>query len=310
MELFRAVYYLINQKTGFNLDYAPFYLDCKQSGQRISFLIPFCPMPNIKLIALDQDGTLLDDKGIVSRRNIQAVQTAVSQGIQVIIATGKTYASAVPVMAKLGIQAPGVFTQGLVVCNADGSVRHERALDKKTAVQLIQFAKDHNLPQCAYCGSHILAPYPHKYQRLLHEKYHEPPLEIAGPLLDIIDEIHINKLMISDEMTNDETRRQLKALVGDQATVTQAVPEFIEVLPLGASKGYGVQLLLDDLGILPQEILAIGDGENDVEMLQMAGIGVAMGNGVTAVKTIADYITSDNNHSGVAEAIEKFALQR
>ena len=93
-----------------------------------------------------------------------------------------------------------------------------------------------------------------------------------------------------------------------KATVTQAVPEYIEVLPLGASKGRGVQMLLDDLGILPEEMMAIGDGENDLEMLQMAGIGIAMGNGRTAVKAIADYIVSDNNHSGVAEAIEKFAL--
>ena len=83
-------------------------------------------MSKIKLIAIDQDGTLLDDQGSVSERNVQAVQTAVAQGIQVIIATGKTYASAVPVMAPLGIQAPGVFTQGLVICNADGSVRHEK----------------------------------------------------------------------------------------------------------------------------------------------------------------------------------------
>jgi len=127
-------------------------------------------------------------------------------------------------------------------------------------------------------------------------------------LLDIIDDIQINKSLISDEITNDETRRQLKALVGDNATVTQAVPEYIEVLPLGASKGHGVQILLDDLGIQPEEMLAIGDGENDIEMLQMAGVGVAVENGRTAVKAIADYITSDNNHSGVAEAIEKFVL--
>jgi len=265
-------------------------------------------MSKIKLIAIDQDGTLLNDNGSVSERNIRAVQTAVSRGIQVIIATGKTYASAVPVMAKLGLQAPGVFTQGLVICNADGSVRYERALDKETAVQLIQFAEDRQLPQCAYCGPRILAPYPNEYQRLLNEKYHEPPLEISGPLLDIIDDIQINKFLISDEITNDETRRQLKALVGDNATVTQAVPEYIEVLPLGASKGHGVQILLDDLGIQPEEMLAIGDGENDIEMLQMAGVGVAVENGRTAVKAIADYITSDNNHSGVAEAIEKFVL--
>lgn len=265
-------------------------------------------MPKIKLIAIDQDGTLLDENGSVSERNVQAVQTAVAQGIQVIIATGKTYASAVPVMARLDIKAPGVFTQGLVICNADGSVRYERALDRETAVKLIQFAEDHNLPQSAYCGVRILAPRDDAYQKLLHEKYDEPASVIMGPLLDIIDDIRINKLLIADEVTPDDTRRHLKELVGDTATVTQGVKEFLEVLPPGASKGRGVQMLLDDLGIKPEEMLAIGDGENDLEMLQMAGVGVAMGNGRTAVKAIADYITLDNNHSGVAEAIEKFTL--
>jgi Cof subfamily protein (haloacid dehalogenase superfamily) len=265
-------------------------------------------MSKIKLIAIDQDGTLLNDQGSVSERNVRAVQTAVSQGIQVIIATGKTYGSAVAVMAQLGIQAPGVFTQGLVICNADGSVRHEKALDRETAVQLIQFAENHNLPQSAYCGLRILTPRPDAYQKLLHEKYHEPAPVVVGSLLDIIDDIRINKLLLADEKTPTETRRALKALVGDKATVTQGVPEYLEMLPPGASKGRGVRMLLDDMGIYPDELLAIGDGENDIEMLQMAGVGVAMGNGRTAVKAIADYITSDNNHSGVAEAIEKFAL--
>ena len=77
---------------------------------------------------------------------------------------------------------------------------------------------------------------------------------------------------------------------------------------LGAAKVCGVHMLRNDLGIKPEEMLAIGDGENDLEMLQMAGIGVAMGNGRTAVKSIADHITADNNHSGVAAAIEKFVL--
>lgn len=265
-------------------------------------------MSTIKLIAIDQDGTLLNDQGVVSERDVQAVQTAVSKGIQVIIATGKTYASAVPVMTQLGITAPGVFTQGLVICNADGTVRHERSLERETAVSLIQFAEAHNLPQNAYCGARILSSRAGKYRALLHEKFHEPLPEVVASLLDSIDTIRINKFLISDEVTNDETRRQLTDLVGDRATIVQAVPEYIEVLPPNASKGHGLQLLLTDLGILPHEVLAIGDGENDLEMLHMAGIGVAMGNGKTAVKSIANYVTADNNHSGVAEAIEKFIL--
>lgn len=260
------------------------------------------------MIAIDQDGTLLSDDGSISERNVRAVKTAVSRNIQVIIATGKTRGSAVNVMAQLGIETPGVFTQGLVICNADGSIRYEQTLDRETAVTIFAFCDENQLPYSAYCGMRIIAPHANTYADLLRDKYLEPFVEVVGPLAALRDTHRINKIVISDEENNDSTRAQLEILVGHQVTVTQAVPEYIEIIPTGASKGLGVKRLLTDLGYVPSDLLAIGDGENDLEMLQMAGVGVAMGNAATAVKAIADYVTADNNHSGVAEAIERFAL--
>ncbi len=262
----------------------------------------------IRLIALDLDGTLLCDDGSVSARNVQAIQTAVAQNIHVILATGKTRGSAQGVFAQLGQALPGVFTQGLVIQQADGTVCHETALDRETAVRAITFAVQQRLPHLAYCGSRIVAPEDHAYARLLHEKYHEPQPEIIGPFLDQIDELRINKFLVSDEAHNDATRARLTGLMGDHATVTQAVPGYIEMLPPGASKGQGVQWLLDDWGIPATAVLAVGDGENDLDMVRLAGVGVAMGNAIPALKAVADYVTADNNHSGVAEAIARFAL--
>lgn len=264
--------------------------------------------PHIQLIALDLDGTLLSEDGSVSERNTRAIQTAVAQNVQVILATGKTRSSAIKVLAQLGLSAPGVFTQGLVIHNADGSVRYEETLDRETAVRAITFAVQHQFPHHAYCGANIITPEDNLYRHRLHEKYHEPLPEIVGPFLAQIDALRINKFLVSDETQNDATRARLANLLGDRAVVTQAVAGYIEVLPPGASKGRGVQRLLADLGIPPVAMLAIGDGENDLEMLQMAGIGVAMGNGKPVVKAVADYITSDHNHDGVAEAIERFVL--
>lgn len=264
----------------------------------------------IQLIALDLDGTLLDDRGEVTERNEQAVKTAVSQGILVILATGKTRGSAEKILAQLGLQTPGVFTQGMVIHNGDGSVRYETTLDQETAVKAITFAVEQGLPHHAYCGARILTPVDNPYRHLLKEKYHEPLPEVVGPLLPQIATLRINKFLVSDEMHNDATRRRLSNLLGDRAAVTQAVPGYIEVLPPGASKGLGVQRLLGDLGISPAAMLAIGDGENDLEMLQMAGVSVAMGNGKPEVKAVAHHVTADNNHSGVALAIEKFALRQ
>ncbi|MCB8984134.1 MAG: HAD family hydrolase [Ardenticatenaceae bacterium] len=264
--------------------------------------------PRIQLIALDLDGTLLCDDGSISARNVQAIQTAVSQNIHVILATGKTRASAHGVFTQLGHELPGVFTQGLVIQQADGTVCHETVLDRETAVRAITFAVQQQLPHLAYCGQRIVTPEDHAYSRLLYEKYHEPAPEIIGPFLEQIDDLHINKFLVSDETHNDATRSRLTDLMGEHATVTQAVPGYIEMLPPGTSKGKGVQLLLDDWGIPPTAVLAVGDGENDLDMVRLAGVGVAMGNAIPALKTIADYVTADNNHSGVAEAIERFAL--
>jgi Cof subfamily protein (haloacid dehalogenase superfamily) len=105
-------------------------------------------------------------------------------------------------------------------------------------------------------------------------------------------------------------RDKLSDMVGDTAVVVQAIPSSIEVLPPGASKGAGVARLLEDLGIAWANVLAIGDGENDIEMLQAAGIGVAMGNANELVKETADYVTNSNIEDGVAQALNRFIDNR
>ena len=262
----------------------------------------------IQLIALDQDGTLLDSNGRIPVRNITAIKAAIAQGIQVIIATGKTRQSAEAGIAQLGLHAPGVFTQGLVICDAAGGVLHETVLARETAVSILTYLEEKELPYLAYCSDQLRTPYHHSYSVLLHKKYHEPLPVPVGPLSESISQFQINKLLISDEVNNDATRAELDALFGVQVTVTQAVPEFIEILPLGTSKGRGLRWLLNELGVPETAVLAVGDGENDIEMLQMAGIGVAMGNAHANVKAVADAVVASNDEAGVAQAIEQFAL--
>ena len=265
------------------------------------------PTP-IQLIALDQDGTLLDSNGRIPAQNITAIKKAITQGIQVIIATGKTRWSAQAAIEQIGLQAPGVFTQGLVICDADGGVLHETTIPQETAVSVLTYLEEKALPYLAYCSDQLRTPYHHSYSVLLHKKYHEPLPVPVGSLRDGLPQFRINKLLISDEQNNDATRADLEALFGDLATVTQAVPEFIEVLPLNTSKGKGLRWLLNEVGVPETAVLAVGDGENDIDMLQMAGIGVAMGNAHEPVKAVADAIVASNDQAGVAQAIEKFAL--
>mmetsp|Transcript_11816 Transcript_11816/g.25656 ORF Transcript_11816/g.25656 Transcript_11816/m.25656 type:complete len:89 (-) Transcript_11816:138-404(-) len=86
------------------------------------------------------------------------------------------------------------------------------------------------------------------------------------------------------------------------------MPQMLEVLPLDASKGAGVSQMLNELGVSPDNVFAIGDAENDIEMLQLAGVSVAMGNAPSTVQHVAQYVTATNAEDGAAEALEQFVL--
>jgi len=265
-------------------------------------------MPHIKLIAIDLDGTLLDSRSQLSERNTQAIRTAMASGVQVIIATGKTPASAAPIREKTGLRTPGVFTQGLIVCNADGSVRSQVTLSEEAVNRVFAFCSEHGFTYFAYSVNRIFTGTDTPFRHLLSTRYHEPEVELmAHP-----NGYAFNKILITLDMASDvpaQARTTLGGLLGEEARVIQSVSESLEILPPGQSKGAGVRRLLAELGINPADVLAIGDGENDLEFIQMAGLGVAVGNAHAAVKAAADHIVSTNDEDGVAEAIERFVLQ-
>ena len=143
-------------------------------------------------------------------------------------------------------------------------------------------------------------------------EYGEPEPVAVGPLQNILDTTPVNKLVMidaGDVRRVQALRWQLRMQLDGAARLMQAnVPEMVELLPPGASKGAALRALLRDLGIDPQHVLAIGDGENDVEMIQMVGVGVAVGNAEPHLKAAANHVVATNDADGVAEAVERFVL--
>jgi Cof subfamily protein (haloacid dehalogenase superfamily) len=264
---------------------------------------------NIQLVAIDLDGTLLTSQHDISPRTEAAVRQVSAQGIPVVVATGKTRASAETLLERLGLQTPGVYVQGLVVTNPDGSVRFEHTLPPDVTAEVIRLAESENITLLAYRGNQIMIADHTPYTSIL-EKFHEPPAVVVGPFSTALNDTSPNKLIFVDEPeTISALRPRLESMFNGRANViTAAVSKMVEVLPPQANKGAGLKRLLDDLGIDPAHILAIGDAENDIEMLQMAGTGVAMGNAAPELKAIADVVVSSNDEDGVAEALEKFVL--
>ncbi|MGQ9889086.1 MAG: HAD family hydrolase [Aggregatilineales bacterium] len=265
----------------------------------------------IQLIAVDLDGTLLNSCHELTPRTEAALKAAMARGVQVVLATGKTRASALSVIARLGLTTPGIFSQGLTVYNGDGTLRRQTTLDPAVARRVITFAEDRGFVVIAYAGERLLVRARTRQTAILTD-YGEPEPQIIGPLQNILDSVPVNKLVMT---ANGDVRRvralrwQLSMQLDGAARLMQAnVAQMLELLPPGASKGAALRALLRDLRVDPQRVLAIGDGENDVEMVQLAGVGVAVGNADAHLKAVADHVVATNDSDGVAEAVERFVL--
>lgn len=264
----------------------------------------------IKLVAVDVDGTLLNSKMELTERTEAALRKAIAQGVKVVLATGKTRNSTQRFIEKLALDTPGIYLQGLAICESDGTVKWQQTLNPSLTRQVITFAEDRGFTVIAYSGMRILVRTVTDEIKEMMTKYHEPLPEAVGPLQNVLNDTPINKLMIVGEPRAIKGLRwNLNLQVGTAGRVVQAgLPQMLEVLPPNCSKGAALRMVLRDLHTPPENVLAIGDAENDIEMIQLAGIGVAMGHAAQSVKDAADEVVASNDEDGVAEALERFVL--
>ncbi|KAG2437621.1 hypothetical protein HYH02_011260 [Chlamydomonas schloesseri] len=268
----------------------------------------------IRLIVTDVDGTLLDSNQQLTPEVLQAVKEARGLGVPLVLATGKARGPwTADVLPRLELDTPGVFMQGLIVYDSQGRILYERRLAEDVTRDCVALAAKLGVTLTAYCGDRILcAATDNHTDRLLF--YNEPPPEPVGDLGAAVSGsggIAVHKMIfMADQDSIDALRPAAETLLAGRASLTTALTGMLEVLPLGCSKGTGVSWLLDWLGVAPEHVLALGDGENDVEMLQLAGLGVAMGNAGPKARAAADVVLErDNDQGGVADAIERFVLK-
>lgn len=265
---------------------------------------------DIKLIVTDIDGTLLNNDHQMSDRNRDVIRKAIAQGIKVVLATGKTRASAEGIIAALGLNTPGVFVQGLMIYNPDGTIKQQQLIDIPATRRIIQYAESNGFEVIAYSGNRLIARHANSPISDI-AKYGEPAPQAVGSLVNVLNSTQIHKLVIvgGDSNRLKALRWQLNQQVGNLVTfTTAAVLSSLEVLPKGGNKANGVRMVMKELGIHAENTMAIGDAENDIEMLQLVGWGVAVGNASEEVKKSAKAVVSSNQDDGVAEAIEKYAL--
>ncbi|KAJ0260251.1 Endoribonuclease YBEY [Hirschfeldia incana] len=275
--------------------------------------------PKFSYIFCDMDGTLLNSKSQVSEANAKALKEATLRGLKVVIATGKSRPGAIKIlkMADLagrdGIvseSSPGVFVQGLLVYGRQGKEVYRGNLDRDVCRETCLYSLEHGIPLIAFCQDRCLTLFDHPLVDSLHTTYNEPKAEIISSVDQLIAEADIQKVIFMDttEGVSSVIRPYWSEATGDRASVVQAQSDMLEIVPPGTSKGNGVKMLLNHLGVSPNEIMAIGDGENDIEMLELASFGVAMSNGAEKTKAVADVIGVSNDEDGVADAIYRYAF--
>ena len=277
--------------------------------------------PSICAISSDVDGTLLSYGQELHPITLDAVLKAIYQSksdtkekIQhFFAATGKSRAGAAgslgPIIGPLLYQCPGVYIQGLYCVDGDNNVLFEKKLPQSAIEAAETLVAEYGLSIIGYDGDDLYTTELTSEVIELSEFYGEPTVKQLtddGEIINLANYEHgLHKLLLMDEnieRLSSVIRPKLEHLANaHDATVTQAIPTMLELLPKGCSKAYGVQKVCEALGINAEtELLALGDAENDVGMLQMAAIGVAVGNACPQARDAADFVIKERNDEGGA----------
>jgi hypothetical protein len=267
-----------------------------------------------KIIFLDLDGTLLNDKKEITPGNRQAIEQALNHGHIVTIATGRPLRSGEAVARELGLTMPGCYLicfNGAVIYDMNRQeIVAEETLDLDLVQLLFDEAEKDGIYIQTYDHEKVLtrrgAPQLQQYSAFTGQAYEinaEFPKGIQPP----------NKVLLSDLSLSgilNEFQKKMRYVEQEKRCYSAfSCSEYLEYCPLNASKGKAVEKLSAQLGVALEHTIAAGDEQNDLSMIRTAGIGVAMQNAKPEVKEIADYVTEhDNNHDGIAEIIYKFIL--
>ncbi len=263
-----------------------------------------------RLIAVDLDDSLLDHHQRISERNKQALRAAQEMGTHVTVATGRIPDSAMPFIRELNVTVPIIAYQGAYIKDTmTGETLVKNPIPMEYAYRIMEKCKEDNLYTQVYVENNYFfeqeCPYSQLYQRISGLKG-----KAVGDLRAFLKE-EPTKILIMDEPERISAYyQQFQERFGGQLQVTVSKPIFLEMTHINATKGNALKRLGSILGIPREEIIAIGDSYNDLSMIEYAGLGVAMGNAPDPVKASAQYVTSANDEDGVAEAVERFVLER
>lgn len=262
----------------------------------------------IRLVALDVDDTLLTDDLTISPRVRQAIHEAMARGVTVILATGRMFPAARPYAKELGLTGPLITYNGALIRTEDGDTWWHRPVPRPLALEVLDRAEAEGWDVQCYCDDRLFVPRIDEGVRYYLD-IANVPAQTCSDMRALLQERETTKLLAIGEP--EETARRAEALTeafAGRLTITISKPRFVEMLDASVSKAAALAEVARRLSVPRDQVLAIGDSFNDLEMIRWAGVGVAMGNAHPEVRARADFVVATNMEEGVAEALERFVL--
>lgn len=266
-----------------------------------------------KLLVLDVDGTLLNGEGQISRRTLAALLKVQQMGVRIVLASGRPTYGLLHLAKTLELGNYGGFVvsyNGCQIIDArNGEILFERRINPEMLPYIEKKAHKNGFALFTYHDDTLLTDHPENEYIQNEARLNNLKIVEERDFSIAIDFAPCKCMLVSDDEEalvglEEHWRRRLAGALD----VFRSEPYFLEVVPCGVDKANTLGVLMGQLGVKRDEVMVIGDGVCDVSMLQLAGMGVAMGHSQDSVKVCADYVTASNDEDGVAQAVEKIIL--
>ena len=281
-------------------------MDNNKIKQGIAKHFPF------RAIALDLDGTLTNHDKVVTPRTRQALLKAQELGAIIILASGRPTYGIVPVAECLELEKRGgyilSYNGGNIVNTKTGEKLFSQFLPDAVIPILYKYAKEKNHALLGYAGNEIITEMPDDQYVKEESRINKMNIRKVDNLLDALEPHPTKLLMTGDPTDMIKAEEELVEILGEKMDIFRSAPFFLELVPKGIDKAQSLLRLLSKINLTPADLMAFGDGYNDLSMLKLAGVGVAMANAVPEVRADADYVTLSNEEDGVAEALLHFGM--
>lgn len=267
-----------------------------------------------RAIALDLDGTLTNHAKVVTPKTREALLQAESKGTIIILASGRPTYGIEPVAECLELEKRGgyilSYNGGNIVNAKTGEKLFTQFLPAEVLPLLYMYSREHNHALLGYAGNEIITEMPEDQYVKEESRINKMNIRKVDFLLDALEPHPTKLLMTGDPKDMLQAENELVELLSNKMDIFRSAPFFLELVPKGIDKAQSLLRLLAKINLTPADMIAFGDGYNDLSMLKLAGVGVAMANAAPEVRAEADYVTLSNEEDGVAAALEHFGMLR